>query len=74
MEWPEDLLELFEDPLLADVRPIVKAPTTDERINKKLEEVRNWIERNGREPERTGDIKEKMMWAAMKGLKEQNMM
>lgn len=27
MDWPEELLEIFDDPLLADVRPKPKAPT-----------------------------------------------
>ena len=27
MEWTKELKELFDDPLLADVRPMVVAPT-----------------------------------------------
>lgn len=74
MEWPKELLEIFEDPLFDDVRPISKPITPDDRVNKKLEEVKAWIERYGREPERSGDLKEKMMWAAMTALKKQNLM
>lgn len=29
MDWPEELLEIFDDPLLADVRPKPKAPTPE---------------------------------------------
>ena len=32
MDWPEELLEIFDDPLLADVRPKPKAPTPDDRL------------------------------------------
>lgn len=70
MEWPQDLLEIFEDPLLSNVRPKVSAPTADDRLNKKFEEVKAWIAVNHREPERSGDLKEKMMFAAMTALRE----
>jgi hypothetical protein len=36
----------------------------------KLAEVKSWIANNGREPRKDGDLKEKMMCAAMKALKE----
>ena len=74
MEWPKELLEIFDDPLLADVRPKVTAPTADDRISEKLATVKAWMERHGREPEQTGDLKEKMMWAAMTALKKKNLM
>ena len=45
-------------------------PTADDRLNQKLAEVRNWIAAHGREPERNGDLKEKMMCAAMTALRE----
>jgi hypothetical protein len=70
MEWPKELLELFDDPLLDNVRPKVVAPTANDRIQQKLAEVKNWIANNGREPRKDGDLKEKMMCAAMKALKE----
>jgi hypothetical protein len=70
MEWPKELLELFDDPLLDNVRPKVVAPTANDRIQQKLAEVKSWIANNGREPRKDGDLKEKMMCAAMKALKE----
>ncbi len=74
MEWPKELLDLFDDPLLDGVRPKASAPTADDRMNQKLAEVRAWIARYGREPARNGDLKEKMMWAAMTALKNKNLM
>lgn len=70
MEWPKELLELFEDPLLDGVRPKVAAPTANDRMQQKLEEVNNWIAKNGREPQKNGDLKERMMYAAMTKLRE----
>lgn len=70
MEWPKELLELFEDPLLDGVRPKVAAPTANDRMQQKLAEVNNWIAKNGREPQKNGDLKEKLMYAAMTTLRE----
>ena len=70
MEWPKELLELFEDPLLDGVRPKMAAPTANDRMQQKLEEVNNWIAKNGREPQKNGDLKERMMYAAMTKLRE----
>ena len=70
MEWPKELLEIFDDPLLDGVRPKVAAPTPNDRMQQKLTEVNNWIAQNGREPRPDGNLKEKMMYAAMKTLRE----
>ena len=70
MEWPKELLELFEDPLLDGVRPKMAAPTANDRMQQKLAEVNNWIAKNGREPQKNGDLKEKLMFAAMTKLRE----
>ena len=70
MEWPKELLEIFDDPLLDGVRPKVAAPTPNDRMQQKLAEVNDWIDKNGREPRPNGDLKEKMMFAAMTKLRE----
>lgn len=74
MEWPKELLELFDDPLLDGVRPKTTAPTADDRMSQKLAEVKVWIERHGREPKKDGDLKEKLVWASMTALKNKNLM
>ena len=70
MDWPKELLEIFDDPLLDGVRPKVAAPTANDRMQQKLAEVNNWIAENGREPSPNGNLKEKMMYAAMTKLRE----
>ena len=70
MEWPKELLEIFNDPIFADVRPKSTPLTANDRMLQKLAEVKDWIANNGREPREDGDLKEKMMCAAMKALKE----
>lgn len=74
MEWPKELLELFDDPLLEGVRQKAAAPTANDRMLQKLAEVTDWIEKNGREPRKDGELKEKMMYAAMTTLKAKGIM
>jgi len=68
MEWPKELIEIFEDTLLDDVRPQRVAQTVDDRISKAKAEVDEWIRQHGREPQCDGDLKEKMMWARLQGI------
>ena len=74
MEWPKDLLAVFDDPLLDEVRPKVAAPTSDDRMMAKVAAVKHWFAINGREPHNSGCMKERQMWAAMTALKERNLM
>ena len=74
MEWPKQLLEIFDDPLLDGVRPKVTAPTADDRMASKLAEVNNWIVAHGREPQKEGDLKERLVWAAMTALRKKNLL
>ena len=71
MEWPKELIELFEDPLLDDVRPKVSAPTFSDRKDKQVAELEAWIAAHGREPQRNGDLTEKRMWARLTALRKQ---
>ena len=71
MEWTKELKELFDDPLLADVRPMVVAPTFSDRKDKQVAELEAWIAAHGREPQRNGDLTEKRMWARLEGLRRQ---
>lgn len=73
MEWPKELLEIFDDPLLDGVRPKIAAPTPNDRMQQKLAEVKEWIAKNRREPQKDGNLKEKMMAAAMNALKEKGL-
>ena len=70
-EWPEELLELFEDPLLDGVKPKPAAITADDRTQKKIDDLRIWIEQNGREPDiNSRNIKEKLHAVSLQTLRE----
>ena len=72
MEWPEELLELFYDPLLDGVRPKAKVPTADDRLVAKLEEVAIWVENHhGNLPSRSGNLTEKLLCASLIALRKQ---
>ena len=73
MEWPRELIELFNDPLLEGVRPKAPAPTANDRMQQKLAEVNNWIAQNGREPREDGDLKERLLYASLTALKEKGL-
>lgn len=73
MDIKKELLGLFDDPLLDGARPFAKPVTADDRIMQKMTEVKGWIETNGREPQRNGSLKEKLMYAALKTLKEKGL-
>ena len=72
MEWTKELKELFDDPLLADVRPMVVAPTFSDRKDKQVAELEAWIAAHGREPQRNGDLTAKRMWARLQALRKQS--
>lgn len=70
-DWPQELLDLFEDPLLENVKPKPAAITTDDRIQKKIDDLRAWIKANGREPDHKGKtIQEKVLAKSLQTLKE----
>lgn len=73
MEWPEELIQLFDDPLLEGVRPKAAAPTANDRMQQKLAEVNDWIVKNGKEPQKDGDLKERLMYASLTALKEKGL-
>ena len=72
-EWPKVLLELFDDPLLDGVRLKAKPLTADDRLVAKLLEVTDWVEANGREPQRDGSsLKEKLLAASLLALRQRD--
>lgn len=70
MDVKKELFGLFDDPLLEGARPFAKAITADDRMMQKMAEVKEWIASNGREPQKDGLLKEKLMYASLKTLKE----
>ena len=73
LDLRKELLEILDDPLLEGARPFPKTITADDRIAQKILEVKEWISANGREPQKDGNLKEKLMHASLKTLKEKGL-
>ncbi len=73
MDVKKELLEILDDPLLEGARPFIKTPTADDKVMQKVAEVKEWIARNGREPQKNGNLKEKLMYASLTTLKEKGL-
>lgn len=70
MEWPEELLELFDDPILEGVCPKAALITPDDRRVKSLLEITEWAAaHNGLAPQNKGDLKEKMLARSLSALR-----
>ena len=70
MEWPKELLDIFDDPILDDVRPKVAPLTLDDKRVKAFMEVTQWSEENGnRKPKDDGDLKERIMARTLMALR-----
>lgn len=70
MEWPQELLDLFDDPLLDDVHPKAAPITPDDRRVKTLLEITEWAEaHDGCAPQNNGDLKEKLLARSLAALR-----
>lgn len=69
MEYPQELLNIFDDPIFDNIRPKAQTITFDERLIQKLEEITLWIETNDRMPSITGNFKEKGMLRALASMR-----
>lgn len=70
MEWPKELLDIFDDSILDDVRPKVAPLTLDDKRVKAFMEVTQWSEENGnRKPKNDGDLKERIMARTLMALR-----
>jgi hypothetical protein len=69
----KELLNILDDPLLDGARPFAIAITADDRIMQKIAEIKEWIAQNGREPQKDGSLKEKLLFASLTTLKEKGL-
>ena len=72
MEWPKELVSLFEDPLLDGVRPPAQRINANDRLLKELLRIEEWVENNGRKPSATGSLDERMIYRSLSAIKEKS--
>lgn len=73
MDIKKELLDILNDPLLDGARPFAKPITADDRIMQKISEIKEWIAQNGREPQKDGGLKEKLVYASLTTLKKKGL-
>jgi hypothetical protein len=70
MDWEKELIALFDDPLLADVRSLPQRNTSDDRLSESFLEIVTWIAENEREPiDNMDDFKERILFRRLKYLR-----
>lgn len=70
MNWKDELVSLFDDPLLAEIRPLPPKATSDDRLVQSFLEINTWIAVNHREPNiHNDDFKEKILYRRLKNLR-----
>lgn len=71
MDWKNRLIALYDDPLLADIRPLAPRITADDRLAKSFLEICDWIDERGMEPrENSDDFDERSLFRRLKGFRE----
>lgn len=71
MEWSKELLDIFDDPILENVRPKPIRITPDDRRVKTLFEIAEWSKANDNKVPQSngGTLKEKMLARSLMALK-----
>lgn len=71
MDWEKELISLFDDPLLADVRPLPPPITADDHLSNSFLEIVSWVTENRREPiDESDDFKERILFRRLKSIRE----
>lgn len=58
MEWPKELLKIFEDPLFANIHPDVPKMNADDRLKEGFKEICDWYEEHQKLPSKKASMKE----------------
>lgn len=70
MNWEERLIELFDDPLLANVYPLPPQVTSDDRLSESFLEIIEWIAKSGKEPlDNPEDFKERILYRRLRNIR-----
>ena len=70
MEWPKDLLDIFEEEEFINVHPTQPKATIDDRIKAAFVEINKWYKTNEREPSVDAERPERSYAMQLKGIRE----
>jgi hypothetical protein len=70
MEWPQELLEIFNEPEFVNVHPNSPRATTQDRIREAFRLINEWYREYQREPEETAERPERTYAIQLKRLRK----
>lgn len=70
MDWPNELLEIFEEPEFVNIHPTEQKVTIDDRIKEAFRLINDWYKKNHREPLVTAERPERSYAMQLKGFRE----
>lgn len=69
-KWDSMLLEVIKDPIFANIKPTQPRPTSNDRLIKSFNEITDFVEKNGRMPDKNGPTPEKALLKRLEGIIE----
>lgn len=70
MEWPQELLDIFNETEFANVHPTTPKATADDRIKEAFLAINDWCRDNNREPSIEAGRPERTYAMQLKGIRE----
>ena len=67
-KWDLMLLEVIKDPIFANIKPAQPRPTSNDRLIKSFNEITDFVEQNGRMPDKDGTFAEKSILKRLEGI------
>lgn len=69
--WPQEIIDLLDDPLFDSVRPRATRPSVEESQLSSLRAVSSWVREHGRLPSSTGGFDEKRLLRILSALRRE---
>ena len=70
MTWDEELEQLFDLPIFAEVRPPAPKVTADDRLVDSFNQINLFVDEFGFEPSSEGNLNEKILARTLKSIRE----
>ena len=67
--WPQELVDLLDDPLFDSVRPRATRPSVEESQLSSLRAITSWVREHGRLPSSAGGFEEKRLLRTLSALR-----
>nr|WP_311467073.1 hypothetical protein [uncultured Porphyromonas sp.] len=67
--WPQEIVDLLDDPIFDSVRPRATRPSVEESQLSSLRVVSSWVREHGRLPSSTGELEEKILERQLSALR-----